>query len=706
MATPGGGAQGVKAMLSMRRSGAMGAISTSGEDVNGRRTARHGISADMLHHVTSEKSSGWSLMNNRENALDLHTLSGVASPEATLFEAAAASLHQKGNGGTSISGVGVVAPLFSGASDGRGDGGSNDFATAWLHRERDLLGKQNALLGGREVATTAPTISNGINSSPYLFAAGGVGDGFLSHSGAGVGASVGVGSSGHLSSSSILYPNPYSLSRAAEPGVERVSTLLHSGRLLQGGWTRQYASGKELDGLARDLRACVEIHFKGVYLRRLAKNTSDLLRVCTTEEARSLTVKFLERRTRLSRMGFASELTQRSMACMSAREAQASLRGAGAQCAAAFFHLKNLCPLQYAHIGDAAAGSALTLDAYLGERAAAGGKTAIFRPTPTAPPPNPMGGLSLAGPIYVPPSVPLTLEQRADLWAEKSDLEAYLWAGPAFTNSAAVAGSSGGGGGGVDVRGYVLSRLESLTSSGLCEGGGNKIVERASSSSSYLAAGSISSSSSVLSLAGYEGDGGVAASTLEGDAASIPFLPSDAQILLHYWATMLDEAAAKAAKKVLLVRMAEAKTSDRLFSSNFIEWGGASSAQIQKSGGVGGRGWGFGGGRNLFRGGMAAENLGGHPTKRLRLVVRSEAPRCCVYMKVDGHLFDSKDSGGVDGGDLPRTLALFSNLLLHEIPGPTGSGSGEIGVHNTTLNLQRGLQCVIFPAKAIAAEVD
>lgn len=222
------------------------------------------------------------------------------------------------------------------------------------------------------------------------------------------------------------------------------------------------------------------------------------------------------------------------------------------------------------------------------------------------------------------------------------------------------------------------------------------------------------------------------------------FLPSDAQILLHYWATMLDEAAAKAAKRVLLVRGNEARTLDRLFSGAFIEWGGgggaavaptpsssslsSSSTPVRLGGGLL-RGWGhslLGGGAGVGGGGGGVGGLGSsssassgggagqhlhhhhyhHPTQRMKLVVRSEAPRCVVHMRVDGALFHSRETGGVDGGDLPRTLALFGNLLLHEIPGAhPDHGSGEVGIHATTLDLKRGLEGTLFPYVARAAGV-
>ncbi len=62
--------------------------------------------------------------------------------------------------------------------------------------------------------------------------------------------------------------------------------------------------------------------------------------------------------------------------------------------------------------------------------------------------------------------------ERGDLWEEKAKLECFLWGGAGFSSAAAAAAGEGRRAQALDVRGFVLSRLETMARWGLSEEGG------------------------------------------------------------------------------------------------------------------------------------------------------------------------------------------------------------------------------------------
>ena len=100
------------------------------------------------------------------------------------------------------------------------------------------------------------------------------------------------------------------------------------------------------------------------------------------------------------------------------------------------------------------------------------------------------------------------------------------------------------------------------------------------------------------------------------------------------------------------------------------------------------------GGRASIFGGALAE-VGGHPTRRIKLVLQVEAPRMQALVRVHGSLHHTHSPGEGRPGDLPRTLAFFAALLLHEIP---GEGQGEVSLAGGTLvQMREGLRATLSP---------
>jgi hypothetical protein len=284
-----------------------------------------------------------------------------------------------------------------------------------------------------------------------------------------------------------------------------------------------------------------------------------------------------------------------------------------------------------------------------------------------------------------------SLWDRVALWEEKGKLEAFLWGGCAFSSAAAAAAAGGGRGTALDVRGYVLARLEAMAGFGLSDQG--EIVGAGAEEGGYYEAGGGVGAGGGRGgpLPGYEGEGSGLGSSSggggsgSGSGADAPLLPTDAQILAHYWLTMMDEACAHLCSRDLRVRGAPPKNSDRLFSNNFVEFGGARGGGVARG--------------SIFAG--PEGETGGHPTRRIKLVIRSEAPRFNALLRVDGGLFHTHTPGEGRPGVLPRTLAFFAALLLHEIP---GQQMGEVSLADgTVVPMREGLEAAIAPWPGQAA---
>jgi hypothetical protein len=148
---------------------------------------------------------------------------------------------------------------------------------------------------------------------------------------------------------------------------------------------------------------------------------------------------------------------------------------------------------------------------------------------------------------------------------------------------------------------------------------------------------------------------------------------------------MLDEACARLAGDAVLVRNAPPKNSDRLFSNNFVVLGeGRGGGRVARS--------------SLYGGPVGEES--GHPTRRIKLLVRSETPRYSCFLEVDGRHFHVRTPGDGRQGELPRTLAFFTAMLLHEIP---GRQMGEVSLAGGTIvQMKEGLVAATNPKEARA----
>jgi hypothetical protein len=385
--------------------------------------------------------------------------------------------------------------------------------------------------------------------------------------------------------------------------------------------------GGELERLSASLCGAVARHFAGTYLPRLRDSTASLQERGGAEAGSDgplLPTAFLERRVR----GTSSTGAEAGRGTGYAGTAFGALFGpprTGVSSALAAFPVHSRCP---------------SLDAMIAE------------PTDGA----------------------------RDMWEARADLDRYLWAGSGFGTSAATAAASPSGRSSgappFDVRGYALARLEDLTGVHLRDGSGvkraptmggiappwapvpGKLVPPSPSDpalSSYLG-----DDVALLVSAGAEGEGRA------GDPASL--LPTDGQVVLHYWCTMMDAgvAAAAVAGDMTIVRggaQVQPALRHRLFSSQFVRAGTGGEGGGEEGGAAGAP--------------PAGSKRGGeeHASRRIALQVGRERPRLRPSLLVDGTPVDLSRSLS-ERAAVPGALALFALLQLDppggcaSLPGP------------------------------------
>lgn len=246
------------------------------------------------------------------------------------------------------------------------------------------------------------------------------------------------------------------------------------------------------------------------------------------------------------------------------------------------------------------------------------------------------------------------------LWREKAALEAFLWAGPEFSTSAAVAAGgrqteNSNNNDTFDVKGYVLNRLRIL---------GESNFEK------------------------YLGDE-VAYGTGLGRFFSTPdpalsLLPTDAQIIWHYAVTLFDALIADAAipsdgtSRIPIFKIYNQPPSvlNEIFRDIYVQVGPIDDTY--NTTGLGG----FTNARDpLFGSPVGNNNTLFSPNRsvlaptlqqsvRFKLHCVEEVPRMKLTTTVDGVPVDVSGGSLVASSDLvPRCLGLFASLQLHEAKG-------------------------------------
>jgi len=349
------------------------------------------------------------------------------------------------------------------------------------------------------------------------------------------------------------------------------------------------------------------------------------------------------------------------------------------------------------------------------------------------------------------------------LFQEKADLESFLWGGPGLSNSSAAAAAALGADA-FDLRAYVLWRLRELVSDntalsittshpeedllrpladfmgdqvGLSSIKGSSLGISLASSSSTTTSSTSSSSfgaglGALLQAASVgrplSGAGGGIA---DGGATQqqLALLPSDAQIVFHYFVTMMDDLVAQRLRSNDLVRMQERilygralnhsasdhlgigagfadstkapSVTDRIASSVFVSYGDVTSSSHSRA--VDGGLLSFNrndgiGGSTLFSLGQAVR--GHEPTRhaslRFRLNCRSEGGseggKFDAAVLIDGRPVLTTDPQDIGHGakiSLPRSLALWAQMQASQ-------ANGELAVHrNCVVNLQPELLSLV-----------
>jgi len=349
------------------------------------------------------------------------------------------------------------------------------------------------------------------------------------------------------------------------------------------------------------------------------------------------------------------------------------------------------------------------------------------------------------------------------LFQEKADLESFLWGGPGLSNSSAAAAAALGADA-FDLRAYVLWRLRELVSDNtalsittshpeedllrpLADFMGDQVGLSSIKGSSLgisLASSSTTTTSSTSSSSFGAGLGallqaasvgrplsGAGGGIADGGATQqqLALLPSDAQIVFHYFVTMMDDLVAQRLRSNDLVRMQERilygralnhsasdhlgigagfadstkapSVTDRIASSVFVSYGDVTSSSHSRA--VDGGLLSFNrndgiGGSTLFSLGQAVR--GHEPTRhaslRFRLNCRSEGGseggKFDAAVLIDGRPVLTTDPQDIGHGakiSLPRSLALWAQMQASQ-------ANGELAVHrNCVVNLQPELLSLV-----------
>lgn len=442
-----------------------------------------------------------------------------------------------------------------------------------------------------------------------------------------------------------------------------------------------------LEQLANTVRKAIAVHFTQEYLPRLKKNTDTIIKLGgrdVNSGQAAFTEAFLERRER----GARSTGTARSASMLSGSGLWGVASGHGAA-RSSFPTLKG--GLNRTTVSAAASEAFAMHKADLAAKRAFDERRTKAAAAPAPQPAAPAWGANMfGGQQQAAEAEPVPRIEGALLkaWHEKTTLDAYLAVGPAIESSGDFSSSSSqhaGAGivGSFDVQGYVLARLEDLVG---C----------------HLPDARVSADPAMSSYLGDE----VALNDASVDSRLVP---TDAQILLHYFGTMLDEQATVELRGSVWLQgqggnaagSEDLKAMDRIVSSEFIRLEGATTGASSSA---------VANGVAFLNGGQqvgasstgiprAGSARGGEEdaSRRFAILVSQgpdmsamSATKRKFLLSVDGQTIDlSRSLNARDHA--PAVIGLFCKLQVNDktSSGTIGSRSVSSGEH--ALCLQRGV---------------